>query len=315
MGGNLFKGCSRIEGVDAYHEAIVDNSLLFPNFIFITPRTLDDKKSFGDLDVLCDGNYKQDIITILIDKGIPYKCSGTTISYLSKDNIQVDILLTPTTELEYASNYYSFGDISIIMRVMFKGSGFKHSSKGLKYIHEKYGIEHKFDYTLHYTMLLMLLSLDANKFYSGFSDENDLFEWITQSPYFDSSKFHDIEYMFSGKTRKNVKKRKMFMSFMGYVKNRNFKEPISIPSPYDDLDTRIGIDFKFEKLLKEKNDKKLYHSKFNGIIVNQITGLEKRDLGLFMTAFKGVYYFRDILKMTNVEVINAIKQFYNDGWC
>ena len=315
MGGNVFENCERIEGIDSYHNAIVDNSLLFPRRVFITPRTLDNKNSFGDLDVLCDGNYKQDILSILVEKGIPHKCTGTTISYLSMDNNQVDILLTPTTEIDYAHNYYSFGDISIIMRVMFKGSGFKHSSKGLKYIHKKYGIEHVFDYSCDYNVLLTTLSLDANKFHDGFSDENDLFEWVTSSPYFDASLFHDIEYMFNSKTRKNVKKRKMFMSFMDYVKDKKFKPSIPIPSPYDDLGCKSLIDLEFQKLLKEKNDKKLYHSKFNGIIVNQVTGLSKRDLGLFMTAFKGVYHFRDILKMSHTEVINAISSFYKDGWC
>lgn len=312
MGGNLFDNSKRIESIDEYCDAYHKHCDLFESVLdYTVPRSLGNKTSFGDLDILCDMDNKRKVLLTLKNNNIPFIDTGKMISYLSDDNHQIDIILVPQCELSYARDYYSFGDISIIMRVMLKGTGYKHSSKGLKYIIGSRTNKQAIDIHNRYIQTLDFMNLNNLDFLTGFENETELFEWVTKSKYFDASKFYDIEYMFNSKTRKNVKKRKMFMSFMEYVKNNDFDTPVEFPSPY----TFYGFEKEVERLEKIESDNKLYRIKFNGIIVNELTGLEKRDLGLFMTAFKNVYYFTDILKMSNVEVINAIKQFYNDGWC
>lgn len=307
MGGNVFKDCKRIESIDEYDRVFKNNTVLFDLNIFTRPKSLGNKSSFGDLDVICDEKAKSYIIKKLNMENIPYNDNGNMVSYLSEDSYQIDIIFVYIEKIDYNIDYFSFADSSIIFRVMFKDTDYKHSSHGLHYVFGEKCNRKSIHLSDSYSCLLHLMDLNPHKFEDGFDDEEDFFEWVTSSSYFDASKFQDIETMFNAKTRKNVKKRKMFMSFMEYVKNRTFKEPSVFPKAVDFF---YGVDEELAEIESKDEMDKIYSRKFNGKIVNEITGLEKRELGGFMMGFKLLYSKEDILGLTDDGVRHAIKLYH-----
>ena len=182
----------------AEYEKIVSELIdkLGAGFKRIKPtEQLDDKESFGDIDIVClpertiDRLYFEKIIGHML---LDYKLVGHVHSLLvrlgSGKQVQVDLIQSKgEADFERKYMYYSKGHLSSILGVTAKKFHFKYGTEGFfKRLKDKRGNWHDILISEDLRDGLTVLGFDPKK-YSEIKTMDDIASYIPQSPFFDSS--------------------------------------------------------------------------------------------------------------------------------
>lgn len=306
MGGNaLAEFGARRYSKEEYEQTSKEVCSLLAKYNPEVIKCYSGKETFGDLDLIVDSlneeNYGE--ICSALNSWV-YIRNNEVISILYKE-LQVDIIPMSKENKNTALQYYSYNDLGNLMGKIFHKFGVKYGHKGLTLPvrdgNRKIGE--------------ILLSKDPEEIFRfggfsfsrysiGFNTLVDLFEFIISSEYF-NSEIYDYENL-NSINRIRDRKRQTYHSFLEYLKDtmikapKGFTYPVSIRSYFltgikgykfeEDKAKYLSKIFKafphakkeYEDLLANLKQQNAIKAKFNGYLVNEVTGLQGISLGRFM---------------------------------
>lgn len=299
MGGNALKNVvTRRYERDEYFflEELVMKKLrdhYSPEKRIVPIRAYNNKESFGDMDILIEGDYTAEnfigtIQSIFEPKQI-YKNSNC-ISFEYKE-FQIDLIVTPTEEFDTSYNYFNYNDLGNLCGRIAHSMGLKLGHDGLSYNWRIDTYQFKNVVLLtDWNDILPVLGLDPEVYNRGFDELEDIFKFVVSSQFFNKDIFllHNRNHT----SRVRDAKRKTYMEFLDWIEvdgnavnNYSKKENKDDWLEYlfvmiDGFQTIYGI------VNREWEDATAVKAKFNGDIVRGYTGLEGKDLGIFMKYMK-----------------------------
>lgn len=290
MGGNALKKVetrryTRQEYFKAWDRLIGLLTMEFPDNKFYLIRAYADKQTFGDMDVLHNikTNNLAQRFKHLLDASEMY-VNGSVIS-LNLDDFQIDMIYSCDEEFDYASNYFDFNDLGNLRGRICHKFGLKHGHNGLFLpIREDTNMIHELLLTHDHNKTLEFIGLQSR---DDFKSLEDIFEHVASSPYFNS----DI-YLFdnlNAVSRIRDKKRETYNKFLEWNRNNprtNYTFDKDKSVYLDKILDFFGVREQYDSIMLDHQKKKAAKEKFNGTIVSDVTGLENKELGLFMVYIK-----------------------------
>ena len=259
------------------------------------PLFYNNKESFGDIDIIIstDGvnkNIKEYITETFNPLEIFH--NGNCWSFGYKD-VQVDLITTSDEHFDSLLDYMGHNDKGNLIGRLAHHKGLKFGDMGLWY-------EHYFkDINLGKIILCKdprriyeFLDLDYNRNLKGFDDLNDIFEFISNSKYFDW-RLYRLKNLNKVNRERNLK-RKSYMSFLDWIdKNKRDDKDLN-EELFKDFDlNKVAEAFPEANLITEirrleyEECKSLYiKAKFNGGDVMRKYGFQGKELGDIMSGFQ-----------------------------
>lgn len=199
------------------------------NPVFKSSPTLRNKETHGDLDII--SNVKKDQLISFFKNAI-FHVNSNVISF-PFSGFQVDVTCVPTEQIESSINYCSWGDTSNILGRTAHKMGVSLGHTGLSFwirqslfdckqnFLDNDNIYEKVILSTDYSKILPLLGYDFERWKAGFDNEEQVFEWIATSKYFnpDIFKFEELNHI----NRIRNKKRKMYANFVEWVAVNGWK--------------------------------------------------------------------------------------------
>ena len=256
------------------------------------------KESFGDMDILVDSDtIDPNWVDSVLEKFRPkdHFKNGSCLSFDYKD-VQVDLILAPAKGFNFSYYYFAWNDLGNFVGRTAHRLGFKFGHDGLWYV-----LRDPKDYsrvikeilvTQDFDLAVNFLGYRSQPFKNGFDTPNDIYQFVTTSPYFDPRQFLLVNRSYAARVRD--KKRKMYTGMLEFIR-QNYPE---IPEDCDPL----PID-RNEHLVRAFNDfpefKERYNStmsefhlecklkeKFNGKFVGKLFGIQGKELGECMAQMR-----------------------------
>lgn len=320
MGGNVFKHQHEVVRLDSndYFELFYDVHNKLESMFGLEKcelvKAYNNKSSFGDMDILCVGDYKtDDIIKAFGD--VPVSKNGPVISFLYK-KFQIDLINVSSEGFDISKVYYSYNDLGNFMGRVAHRMGFKYGHDGLwlilrdgEYVYAEICVSKS------PRDIFEFLGYDYDYYLLGFDELEDVFEFASSTRFFSPDMFLD-EYR-NAKSLVRDRKRESYRLFKEYVIRNS--QTVS-RYPYENMSEKGGrvvkdeflftayiyfggLKEKVEKAKQEHQKQKELKNKFNGDIVRNLTGLDGKELGMFMVSLKEKYCFDD---MTKEQIKNTI---------
>lgn len=297
------------------------------------------KADMGDIDFVAYGKsdaqgseiveWGETLMSRLNSKGYHYNKPVLSFEY---KGVQIDIA-TRYSE-EKAKAYLEFCHYSPIGNVvgrMLKQTGAKWGVDGLVY-----PVRDKNEDTSHIlghvplsmdiTGPLNLAGLDVNKWKAGFEEENDIFAFCVESKLFNKEMFafENLNHV----NRKRDRLRRDYHSWLAYIQDKPDKYP-RYTSSEEQLSAKeawraelckmfpeSNLEAERQKLFAEAEERRALHHKFNGNLVRELTGLEGKELGNFLSSFKAEFespkaHEEWIRHATESEIKNRVLEAHN----
>jgi hypothetical protein len=211
------------------------------------------KMDHGDLDIIVGTNYSN----TGLDKFTPrWKGHAEFREYIKSEfgyaphqntnvfsfpveGFQVDVTFVPREEYDMSISYCSWGDVSNLVGRVFHRMGGHYGHTGLSFwirqglfdgniewsdsdhIYEKCILSRNVE------EIFKIGGFDFKRWQRGFDTEEDAFDFVVNSEYFDSSLF-DLENL-NHTNRTRNRKRGMYMRFIEYIGNKNVKNKAFLP--------------------------------------------------------------------------------------
>lgn len=288
------------------------------------------KESFGDLDmvVMCGSREWERLLDDLKKKYPDHSKNGNVFSFgvdVGKDtNFQIDLIYVGEKfdERQMALTYFAYNDLGNLMGRIYHRAGFKYGHKGLlRVVRDEENSDHCIDEVLVTNdprEIFEFGGYDYDEFLDGFSTREDIFNYVTSSPYFN----RDI-YLFenrNAKARMRDSKRVIYNEFLKWCSGSDdlpeFQTEDKEEFRREQLrlalekfpEFRVRYDGALKKLLKSKT----INEKFNGSIVSEVTGLSGRDLGMFIRDFKSKWTDDDLFVLSKGAIATLIKEAHSE---
>lgn len=332
MGGKLLsqvfnlpeKRISRDEYFEIRDHLISRFKFSYPDCRIETPEVFGQKFSFGDIDILCNLQHDQ-IKKVIREEYCPKPFVNAGVFSFPFREFQCDIIHVPDKYFQISHDFYSYGDTGNLLGRQFNSFGLNFGHKGLFYklmrsyfsgrVEDVNPLE-KISLSTDMREILEYIGLSYDRWKRGFENEEDAFEFVESSPYFNARMFFFEELNNENKTRN--RKRPMYCHFVDRVSEK-YKNQI-IP--------RLSKQYWFPRIIQrwphvldeiEKHRPQyerqyVISRKWSGDIVKEITGFENVELGKFIVAFKDSFEsFNDWVLTTSIDDIKlAIKSFYEN---
>jgi hypothetical protein len=282
--------------------------------------SLRQKESHGDLDVIISvkelqGNQKYfyDSFRLFLENQFGYKPhQNTNVFSFPADDFQVDVTIVPEIEFESSINYTSWGDLSNLMGRIYHKMGLHYGHSGLTFWIRKglfdKNIEwsdndhvyEKFTLTRDFRQICEIGGFDHERWLQGFDTEEDAFEFVTNSKYFDKSLFliENLNHI----NRVRNRKRPMYMRFIEYTDQSALEENSNPPS--SNFLSKENYSIIFQKRfpeLRERIDYYRFQNSIDNIVKEKINGHIIKDL------------FPEIDGKLIGQILNIIKETYSVG--
>ena len=323
MGGNALKfNTVRLHQNEFIHFEKFIVERLTPHFNQVNPTLyFQDKKTFGDLDVIVTGQQGKQSTTELINSLFrPNEIfkNGNVYSF-DVSNFQVDLIFFGKEVYETAKFYYSYNDLNNLVGKLYHHFNLKFGHKGLAFKMFADDLHYQKEITLSRNpkQIYELIDLDYSKYEQGFNSLIEIFEFIISSKYFDPALFSLKNLKHKDRTRD--RKRKTYSAFLSYIEEKlnvellkvDYKHKIDLDETYSFIDTNfpeVDIYSHIEKLERVNDERKLIAKKFNGNIVRELTGREGKEIGDLIKALKSEKDFKKF-------VLNASQSHINQAIC
>lgn len=284
---------------------------------FDTPRYFESKESFGDMDVIVsmegfNGNVREYITNTFKPNEIFH--NGNSYSFDYKE-LQIDFITVAPENYDSNYHYFAFNDLGNFIGRIAQSVGFKYGQEGL-WMNQFYNDQKiaKVMVSNDYPKIFEFLGLDYDKWVEGFDSLEEIFEYVINSPYFDSEMF-EMKNLNKINRDRNLK-RKSYMSFLAYIAE-NAPNVVYTPNKKEFFKKALKtfpeaeIEEQIKKNEYEITKKLMVKSKFNGGEVMKRFGLEGRELGNALSGFQefmgyiqeGNRTFDDYVLATASEVI------------
>ena len=212
---------------------------------------------------------------------------------------QVDLILAPEDEFEFSLAYFSFNDLGNLIGRTAHKMGFKYGHNGLIYPFR--------EGTRMYGDVLVSRDLDKSltflgyapaRFHQGFNDLAEIFDYVTQSTYFNPSIFLLENRNHASRTRD--RKRKTYRAFLEWIADRG-DLPAYAWADRDDEPARSAekqhflslalrhfptFNERLGEMKRQRDVSATVRSRFNGDAVAQWTGLSGKPLSQFMAQLR-----------------------------
>ena len=279
-----------------------------------------DKQTFGDLDVLystwSEAPSGRDAIQRMFEPNEIVK-NGEVISF-NVEELQVDIIHSSHSSLNYALNYFSWNDAGNLIGKLFHNHGMKHGHRGL--VLPLRDGDNKFadvPLTLNHDDALKFVGLDPDVFNHGFDNLDQLFKYVASSPYY-NPEFYKLENL-NTIAKVRDRKRETYKKFLAFGEaytgpaytEFNRDKSVYLERIFDAFPHAYA---KFEEANARLATQKFLRQKFNGDIVKEITGLTGKQLGAFMKHLREQFDFGDAVVLYLSEATirkNVIHQHQN----
>ena len=303
MGGNALKNVITVRKNKNEYDNIKTYILNESSKYIICENVIElpNKESFGDLDILYINNPEINIRELVIKLFNPNEIviNGDVMSF-DYDNFQIDFIKCKSKEnLEMAKFYFSNGDMgSIIGRIInYYGLKFGNSGLWLNLIEDTFSNENninatkifgRIDLTNKPMEICKFLNLDYNKWFNGFKDKKEIFDWIISCKYYKREIFFSLNY----EHRQRMYIRPFYKEFLEYI-NVSVHDIIKVNS----FDSEIKINIQNEvikyfakedelqKIIELNKLHEIRKNKFNGKILIDL-GIKDKKIGKIISEFK-----------------------------
>ena len=275
----------------------------------VQPKSFPTKIDFGDLDLL--GNFENLNPSEIQPKigAVGFVKNGPVTSYampFGETLFQVDLIHVLPHKLDFASRYMAWGGAGNFLGKIAYYYGMKFAEDGLYAAYKTNGVRHYLPVTRKFEEALEVLGYDYNRFEKGFSFEEDFLQFVQEGKLFKREAF--CLDNFRHKDRVRERKRPAFKGIVS-GQDREQKEVVRKDKYLSEAAFK-ELSFRFP-LLKEScellhhhlREQEQFGRKWNGNLVSNITGLEKKELGDFMkgfaSRFKTADNFREWVQKTS----------------
>lgn len=317
---------------------VVINSPFFGKLFAEVAPSIRNKETHGDLDInisdLTDKHatvsWKEfDNFSEYLEKEFGYKpFKNSNVYSFPYDGFQVDVTFHPFDDFDMAVNYSSWGDLGNLMGRIFHKMGLHYGHAGLSFwirqgLFDKNvqwsdndHIYEKVVLSKNMKEICQIGGFDYDRWKQGFDCEQDAFDFVVDSKYFDKSLF-DLESL-NHTNRTRNRKRGMYMRFVEYVSTiekkgtpflSKYEYSLYMQSKFYNLNqaiSRYRLIYEIDKIVKEK---------INGNLVMEWLNLSEKDgklVGQIMTEIRKTN--REQLLITSQEQLkDRVYEIFKNG--
>lgn len=299
MGGNALKNCGtkRIPAAEYFPlcEKVKKDILKFaPNSSVEVIQAYRKKIDFGDMDVLVStadrkGDFFDNLAKLWESKEVVK--NGDCCS-MELDGFQIDVISTPLNHFNFSATYFAWNDLGNLMGRIAHKMGVKFGHDGLKYvIRDGDHSLQEIVLTLNVERAVKWMQFDYERWKEGFDTLEDIFEFVAANPLFNPDIYllDQVNHI----ARIRDRKRKTYMTFLDWCEEYKKKNPDRKYYQFADKSSyleKIRTDFPMASQQITAAHQafawtRYKAEKFNGELVMGSTGLEGKELGLFMQAW------------------------------
>lgn len=292
----------------------------FTEYKFVVIPAYKEKETFGDMDILyCPKVHDLGKISskFIHTNFLPNEVvvNGSCMSF-DQYEFQIDLIYSSTEEFDYALAYFSWQDMGNLCGKLARRFGMKHGHDGL-FLPIRDG-----DYLV--TELLLtrdirktyeFLKLDADKAENGFNNLDEIFEFVSSSPYYDPELYKLENLNTIAKTRD--RKRETYRKFLEF--GENYTGPVLQMNPdkkayINQVLKFFGKEEEFLEIMRTVVLGQKAKEIFNGQVVSDITGLVGKELGMFMALLKPLTTFMPdrVVYMGKTRIEELILKHFNE---
>ena len=299
MGGNAVKHFGSTVRFDRQQlDALIQTLKTSFPVPFIVPPFLQDKESFGDLDVLVasETTPENDVLEkVLGAKGFVENGNCTSFAVIvDNDNIfQVDVIRYPEKDLAFATHYMSYGGIGNYVGKVARYYGLKLTDRVLVLPYDPQGKNNVSDIvvTNDFHDALNVLGYPPLSSSIGVTEQT-FFDYLASGKHTISDMFEPDELNHVDRVRQ--RKRPTFSRFVDYLQKKRHESLIDIWSKgyfKTDEGRRFliqrypSIEKDMDMIVAERRRQDIFREKFNGGVVKSVTGLGDYTLGKFMESY------------------------------
>lgn len=283
------------------------------------------KKSHGDLDVLIK------VTSELHNKGINFVDfikktfnpneiynNGGVVSFDYR-TFQIDFIPVRESNWDVSIGFFDFDPSGNLMGKVYHKFGLKYGFEGLMYPFRNFNGRLSQDILLSKDnrKIFEFLGYDYDRFLKGFDEIVEIFYFVIESKYFDSTIFQmdNLNQI----DRKRNRKRQTYQDFLEFIKNKNINKvfPFKRKEDYifeiDKYFPEANLINKLQELQKKDEQNKEMNSKFNGkLVMNVYPDLKGSELGNMITNFMKSFedYRSFVLTNSSNDIIEEFKKFY-----
>lgn len=292
-----------------------------------------DKKDFGDADLLvANPRENHEPVTIQLQKIFNLDeneiIQNSNIYSCLIQKFQVDVILTNSKFFYSSLDYFSFSPLGNLMGKLAHKFSARLGFDGLSYMLRDDQNVYKLGtlaVSQDYEKICKFLKLDWVSRKRGFTTEQQIFDWIINSEYFDARIFAYENMTHIAKVRD--RKRPDYARFLKYIekfKNKVYDFPLKSDAVklLNEFFPESNLIGQIQELKDKEIKRKENAAKFNGDLVRDwCPGLEGKELGKVLSEFKfhrgacsDARTFEDYLQMYPAEKIKSdffawIKEF------
>ncbi len=328
MGGNAFKGITvRLER-EEYDVVCLFMHLKLSNYPidFRITKSYVNKKNFGDLDIiytLKDPSYN--FVDEYLRTEHPQHSfkNGDVLSVTVNTEsgpFQVDFIRVEEKTFNFSYHYFNYNDLGNFLGRIFHKAGFKLGHNGLRYVLRVNNTNVIREILVTPYWLSAMQFMGYEKYFSTqFYNVEDLFQFALSSPY--SNKDIFLLDNLNHKNRIRDRKRKNYSLLLNFLNDPETKCANFDWSNKEELRQEFlekafkkwpSFEKEYHEAIQEYEKKKDLHSKFNGRLVADVTGLEGKELGAFITKFKHTFgdQFENLVLTSSEFKLKKLIQFF-----
>jgi len=230
--------------------------------------------------------------------------NGPTLSFEFEGH-QADVIAVSEAKFGVGQLFYSYGDVGMILGMMVTAAGIKFGCKGLFLVRGDHGGQ------LHLSSdrsrILEWLGLSEADWLAGFEDEQAVFAWLCSCRFYRPSLFSSHSQPLRHNARRALSNRPMFVHFRQYVDthspaNTDPADRTTAAAVQADAVAFFGCEAAVAALDAAAAKRRALKQCWNGELVAARTGLEGKQLGLFMMACRQLVTDDELLAMSVEEV-------------
>ena len=309
MGGNALKSHAAVRLTKHDYDRIAKRCLevlqtLYPTGRFAAIEAYREKVDFGDLDIAltADGYDPAQAAAALDAVEVVRNSSVTSIGVVADpdgqeeqvaDVFQVDLIQLEAAEFDYALKYFSFNDLGNLIGRTAHKAGLTHGHNGLWfYLREGDYLFRNILLTRDYATALTFLGYDPERFAQGFSNLEEIFQYVAGSEFFNRDIF--LLENRNAQSRVRDRKRKTYTEFLKWCEARPDLPAYQYPTGKREWMPRIAAHFahfqaEYDDAMAELERQRAVKARFNGQYVTDLTGLQGRELGILMKHFREAF--------------------------
>lgn len=320
MGGNaLSRPSTRLQKVD-YERVAADVvarlKATYPDNRVYAIESYRSKPSFGDLDVLVESTGYDPHVAAAALGVVEVVRNGTVTSMglrlrpdleAPDDQLfQVDLISSPPVEFDFSSYYFRYSDMGNLLGRVSHAMSLALRHDGLV-LYMRDGT-HQFANIMvsrDFSQALDFLGYDSKRYFEGFEDLEEIFQYVSSTPYFNPDIF--LLANRNAHARVRDRKRPTYTAFLKWCEERPELRKFVMPEDKAEWLPRVFEFFphvraEHQAALDALAERRAVSAKFNGAWVSELTGLKGLELSIVLRRFRDTFETPEAM---HVYLLNA----------